>query len=102
MKKLLLPVTLFGWYLLVLGIGGFAGHYYLLPFPQYSTMAQVAVIVLSMLNVSLGLFFIFLRRILSLAVKLLLYFLFRKMATAASESMRRFHDQLLNIKTNLD
>jgi len=102
MRKILLPVTIIGWYLLLLGVAGFAGHFYLLEFQKYSGMMQAVVIILSALNVLFGLFFIFLRHILLLAIRLLLFFLFKKMAATASHAARKWHDQLLNLKSTLD
>jgi hypothetical protein len=102
MKKLLLPVFFFGCYLLALGIGGFTAHYFLLSYPHYSPLAQAVILILSGINVILGLLFIFLRRIFFLVIQLLLFLVFRRMEKTVSSTLKNLADELNRIKVSLD
>ncbi len=99
---MLLPVTLFGWYLLALGAAGFVAHYYLLAYHGYTTLAQMAIVILSGINMFLGLVFIFIRKIFFVVIQLLLLFVLKRMEKNFSASLKNMADELNRMRVSLE
>lgn len=99
MELLLRPLRWFGYWFLAMGIGAAFIHHSLAGTPGYTPLFEFILLGVSVINILMGMLFIFPRRIAGILFSLFMMALARRLGGQWVDAARRFSERL-NISAN--